>query len=147
MIRDDGSGVTKEVLTKDVAAATLSWSLLSIQLGGMAGEAAVLGRSRSGPATNDLEEAVVMAEQIIRGHAQDSLPWEKEGGGALPFRLMFKTPKSVEIITVLETGYRHARYLLAQRRPAFQRLAAVLIRRRQLDETALTALLGPRFHF
>lgn len=120
------------------------WCDTVIALAGVAGEVAVYGRVRSGPASADLRCAMEHARQLS-GVAP---PWRLDAvtrsAVVLPFDAMFEEPPSREQIAVLRHAYLIARHILCVRDPSHRHLMVTLHAKRVLNEEDLTGVLGTR---
>jgi len=118
-----------------------------ICLAGIAGEAAVFGRFRSGPAAGDLLTARACAEEYRRTpDCARRLGRIKPPGApmTLDFAAMFSDRPPPEVCRVLDCAYAAARDKIISFRDAFDRVHQMLLDKKELKRDEIAALFGPR---
>ncbi|HVI40088.1 MAG TPA: hypothetical protein VM577_05470 [Anaerovoracaceae bacterium] len=118
------------------------WCNLVICLAGMAGEAVIYKRVRSGPASKDLAEARQMVAHIINAGWQDP-PWEVEES-SMPFHKMFKDPLSETENRILQQAFQYSKELIWSKIKVHHQFVVLLLKDRTLNRDELIDHFGDR---
>lgn len=141
-------GATMSLPAKDVVGLRKRQVLAKIALcyGGRLGELLITDDLSTG-AANDLEQATQLARKMVTewGMAEDVGPaaFTGDSGGPLPQRLHSeRTAQAIDeaVRRILEQEYRRAEELIAERRPALERIAKALLQRETLTGDEVKAL-------
>lgn len=140
VIHERGGAVlaTGLLLTTDDA----RWCDLVCSLAGVAAEGAVYGHFRSGPAKQDLTEALKLAREI-----RSPQPWNDDWDLSVrspKFRKMFTPALSTTEAVRLAVAYRMARQLVHAYDLRFYQLISLLLARKKATSTDLINILGHR---
>lgn len=120
------------------------WARIVLELGGIAGQAVLSSRFRSGDTRNDLRMARVQCIEMLQRFPEARVPWKPARRGQIDLQRMFTTPLSPKERTVLNPCYDKACELIARRVQAVERAARELERRGQLSGRELDRYFGDR---
>lgn len=144
-ITPEGSGKVKYTCRRDPSASAAysetKWCDLVICLAGITAEIVVYGKTRSGPAAKDLEEALGHARALAGSEA----PWETSDSVRVPFETAFRHPLSAAEFKVFQAGYQMAKRLVLSRERQLYQLVSALLMWRRTGPAEMERFLGSRF--
>jgi len=120
--------------------ADFTWCRMVIALAGVAAEAKVYKRWRSGEAKEDLMRVREFATKVVGTKP----PWGVLFAPPQGFESVYKSPLSSDESHVIRSAYAMARLLLDKHEIRLYRCAGLLLHRRKITSSDLTAALGSR---
>ena len=124
----------------DLSAHRAQWCYVVIALAGIAAEAKVFKRWHAGKASTDLLRARELATSVVGTKA----PWKALDAPEQRFELAYEPALTAGEVQTLRQAYVMARLLLDKHEVRFYRCAGLLLHRRKVSSTDLTAALGSR---
>lgn len=119
------------------------WGRLVINLSGMAAEAYIYQRLRSGPAMKDLIDARKTVQKIIESDWEVP-PWKVRGQTSLAFDKMFLIPLSEKELKVLRHAFQLAKELVERRIKNHTDFTIAILKNRTIKQDELIQLFGNR---
>lgn len=145
---DQGNGHMLCLASKSQKSPVL-WHFIVLKLGGIAAETKEFRKFRSGPAEDDLADAVKSA-RLLADRGSPNPPW---GGSELPDNAfdLSKVFRSVVAgspeARILNLAYARAKFLVAKDQQRLRRVAEDLVEKGRLTKTDILFLFGVRLPF
>jgi ATP-dependent Zn protease len=148
-VKEDGSGTTRtEWSRSSTNAEGVRWEMMLNCLGGIAAEATVYGRFRSGECRGDLATARELAEKISETEQKDGCrtdaPWPMSKPMRVDLALAFSDHVPFRVREILNEGYARACAIMRGQGQRLAALARAASEKRHLEEKEINAILGPR---
>ncbi len=123
---------------------TQLWAEIAYSLGGIAAEAALLGRFRSGRAQSDLSEAKLACRKLLNAFPQTRTPWKPAPRRKVDMGKAFREPLTERERFILNQGYDIGCLLVERRRHDLVRAALELAQHGLLTGAQLEPFFGDR---
>ncbi len=122
----------------------LLWAEIAYSLGGIAAEAVLLGRFRSGRVQSDLTEAKQTCCKLLAAFPQTRTPWKPAPRRKTDLSNAFRAPLAEAERSILNQGYDIGCQLIDRRRDQLVRASLELARQGHLTGAQLEPFFGDR---